>query len=978
MKIDISSLLNKLSKRNADESEYTYDAFISYRHTPRSSKAAEKLQRLLEGHKMKYVDKDGNHRFKTLRVFRDREELPVSSNLGDDIENALQNSRYLIVICVPELMESKWCMKEIDMFRSRHGNRNTNILPLLVEGEPYESFPPQIRTEIRTVRDEDGAEREVEVEVEPLGADVRAETDAEMLKLLKKTEYLRIAAPIMGCSFDTLYQRAKRHRNRQIAIIASIVAAAAIGFSAYSVHMLKRISDKQSELYRNESMRLATIVNERVENGDYFLAMLLARRALPENINHPERPMIPEAVTALRNAVTNKILEQETCVIGLSTRISYNTSMTAIYGAFDEGRKVATTDHDKTYLYDARTGQLLFSCNGFYVMFNDDASLALRMERVEVGDGEFNTTYDLFNTETGEVCYSETYDVEGNWTAAFEEDTGNCYILDHVFGEGWDDDGTKEDIFTVLDIVTPEGRSLGASETPAWIRKKYDEGIIKLHVDPFGWMAKYQYEPDKGFTPYWIKSVFSDLEKDGYTIRGANEIDNGNSVMVGVRKANDSYTTVICTKDRTWSTKLGGECFYEENLGVIYQKLDSNINIYFYNSDVLKNRRFLDEKGKSTMYSRVSTDGSRLLETHSVRVGESVSNSVIWDANDFSKPLLKCECKTGDWLQSLFYTTPDMRYAFYQEYTSSGDGSFILWNVDEGNILEFDADGENNQYSDRLSVSADGRHVAIGYKRDSDIWIEVRSAEDGSIEHVFEPEDFKYIHHIEFEGDRLLVSDENNSIIFDLTDEDSVKTFAGGNVVFGTTDQYLTSDGLLLCTVDYADVYLTGIYDIDSGEQLFDDLVVYKYDETNGALVYQEYNDYAKSGNDIHVAYRDKTGKFTEKYVLSPQTSSSTRITSADSGCFVLTYGNHCKVYNTETGEEVLHLITHDGRYTAQMVVANGTVYEMWRRSSDKAITYPILSLDELIEKCDEYLTTKNGTRTLTEIEEKKYFIAHI
>ena len=45
------------------------------------------------------------------RIFRDKEELPLSSNLGDDIESALHNSDFLIVICSPRLMESVWCQR---------------------------------------------------------------------------------------------------------------------------------------------------------------------------------------------------------------------------------------------------------------------------------------------------------------------------------------------------------------------------------------------------------------------------------------------------------------------------------------------------------------------------------------------------------------------------------------------------------------------------------------------------------------------------------------------------------------------------------------------------------------------------------------------------------------------------------------------------------------------------------------------------
>ena len=50
------------------------------------------------------------------RVFRDQEELPLSQDLGSDIRTALEHSEWLIVICSPRYLESKWCNAELDYF----------------------------------------------------------------------------------------------------------------------------------------------------------------------------------------------------------------------------------------------------------------------------------------------------------------------------------------------------------------------------------------------------------------------------------------------------------------------------------------------------------------------------------------------------------------------------------------------------------------------------------------------------------------------------------------------------------------------------------------------------------------------------------------------------------------------------------------------------------------------------------------------
>ena len=89
--------------------DYIYDAFISYRHLPADMAVAEKLQKLLESRKKK----DGSK----LAVFRDRSDLPTTSDLGADIRNALEHSRFLIVICSPQYQQSRWCMTELEYFQ---------------------------------------------------------------------------------------------------------------------------------------------------------------------------------------------------------------------------------------------------------------------------------------------------------------------------------------------------------------------------------------------------------------------------------------------------------------------------------------------------------------------------------------------------------------------------------------------------------------------------------------------------------------------------------------------------------------------------------------------------------------------------------------------------------------------------------------------------------------------------------------------
>lgn len=220
---------------------YEYDAFISYRHLPLDQAVADRTQKLLET----YKPPRGLGKDRIGRLFRDQTELPTSGDLDDALQRALASSRFLIVILSPRLKESKWCMEEIRSFKEAHGGKIDHILPVLVEGEPADSIPDILRHETRRVLRADNVEETVEVEVEPLCCDVRAETPQASLKKLR-TEMLRLAAPMLGVGFDDLYRRNQRRKHRRMAVAAgatfSLMAAVVgvISYFAYQTYQAKQ------------------------------------------------------------------------------------------------------------------------------------------------------------------------------------------------------------------------------------------------------------------------------------------------------------------------------------------------------------------------------------------------------------------------------------------------------------------------------------------------------------------------------------------------------------------------------------------------------------------------------------------------------------------------------------------------------------------------------------------------------------------
>ena len=119
---------------------YTYKAFISYRHKTLDSSVAVKVQRTIERYTVPKDLRDLTGGKKIGKVFRDEDELPLSSSLSDSIVHALDNSEFLIVICTPDLPLSKWCEQEIRHFLSTHDR--DHVITVLASGSSDESFSP--------------------------------------------------------------------------------------------------------------------------------------------------------------------------------------------------------------------------------------------------------------------------------------------------------------------------------------------------------------------------------------------------------------------------------------------------------------------------------------------------------------------------------------------------------------------------------------------------------------------------------------------------------------------------------------------------------------------------------------------------------------------------------------------------------------------------------------------------------------------
>ena len=325
-------------------SAFKYDVFISYCHRGPDKAVAERLQNALEHYRIPREIQKKTGRKRIGPVFRDQTELGVASDLFNEIESALLQSEYLLLVCSPRYVQSYWCQKEVETFLKHRDS--DHILTVLIEGTPEESFPASLL--------EYG---------EPLAADLRADTEKQILKNVR-LQSTRIAAPLLNCSYDELYQRFKVYRMRRIAAAAGIVAAVSLAVGAVTIHQNIQINRNYRNMQRNQSLYLADTVQELLEHGDRETALLVALEALPKSADASDRPYVAEARIALERALYSyqqdsfynlnplKILEQD-------------TPLGDIIESCEEEHVLLTSDPDgNLYLWDTQNCQPIRSLPG--------------------------------------------------------------------------------------------------------------------------------------------------------------------------------------------------------------------------------------------------------------------------------------------------------------------------------------------------------------------------------------------------------------------------------------------------------------------------------------------------------------------------------------------------------------------------------------------------------------------------------------
>ena len=383
------------------EKSYKYDAFISYRHVEPDQSIAKQVHQMIETFKApKEFYQNGKR--PVFRVFRDREEL-AARDLSASIEEALETSRYLIVICSKRTPLSEWCQREIETFKSLHGSER--IIPVLIEGEPGEAFPMPLKE----LKGEESVSEILAADIRPdetLNADfegyeaLQNNNKAKLKELTKKsldilkTEKYRVMATILGCSFGDLKQRDKERKSKRIMTVSTVAGAVFLIFGLFMANAYQKAELARQEAVQSNASILMKRSKDFTKEGDFIKAVLVAKEAMKSikpNMKYYD------TLKAEEDSIFNSMIYHS----GASTLTSISTKniFTFMDVSHDEKYVAYGLDNNYTAIASVDNGEVLKILSGHtqpvkVVMFsNNDKYLA---------SYSFDNTCIIYDVETGE------------------------------------------------------------------------------------------------------------------------------------------------------------------------------------------------------------------------------------------------------------------------------------------------------------------------------------------------------------------------------------------------------------------------------------------------------------------------------------------------------------------------------------------------------------------------------------------------
>ena len=359
-----------------------YWAFISY--SSKDRKWGQWLHKRLENYPIPpefrgYKIFDGDTLGKNLRpVFRDRDELAGSSDLGPAIMKALQDSRFLIVLCSLNSGKSEWVNKEIQDFKALDPENEKRILALILDGEPNASSNDNITDE------QECFPPALQYPSEPLAGDLRRDGDG------KERGFLKILSGISQIGFDELYrrhERAQRKKRLVLCLASTLIIAALTGLSIFAFRQ-KNEAQEQKQVAETSNKRNIALL-EKASINEWALASESYREMRLDEA-------IARCANGLKNDPNNlglihfslSLLEQRKI---RPLKYTYALEFPCVYAGFtDDPKQLITIEN----VYSKLLSIKLWHCSQFKILDKSHVPLAAQAldGPVEIPRGEKSKT----------------------------------------------------------------------------------------------------------------------------------------------------------------------------------------------------------------------------------------------------------------------------------------------------------------------------------------------------------------------------------------------------------------------------------------------------------------------------------------------------------------------------------------------------------------------------------------------------------
>jgi len=382
------------------EQQKEYYAFISYKRE--DEKWAKWLQNKLEHYKFPTNLNGRTDLPKNIRpTFRDVTDMKPGL-LAEEIDNALRNSQWLIVVCSPRSAKSPWVCKEaqtfIDLGRADH------IIPFVIEGNPFskdtatECYPDALRNLT-------GSKELLAANINEMGRDAAA---------------IKVVARMFNLRFDALWQRYEREirKKRRWGFSVAIIAILCISCIANWMYWQKRQTELANlKKMEYQSRAVAEKALELVDDGDSYLARKLLLEVMSGSGSNPNRPYTVETERAMIKAYQS----DEGFFTGHKEGV-YSVAFSP------DGKMLASISDDKCIkIWDVNTGECKDSLNirhwGRSLAFSPDGKKILSTS-IDSIIQVWNLKDKTFTELTGHSAYvfSASYCHNGRYIVSASED----------------------------------------------------------------------------------------------------------------------------------------------------------------------------------------------------------------------------------------------------------------------------------------------------------------------------------------------------------------------------------------------------------------------------------------------------------------------------------------------------------------------------------------------------------------------------